>query len=282
MFAGSRDAHAVHKEVDALLRRNERQIRVFIDHGQGITRIIRGHGSFAALHFIEDLIHNIGLHYRFLSLQFLHYVVYFFHAGRVQRKAHLFSCNSVSIAGVIEHQHITGVLHIPQVCPGCGRFFHHGGVINNAGGAPGIRHTVSVIRVIAPAEVILADVGHIGDVIVIQLGQHVFGNHFAHHVVRRHDHIITGAAGFHFGIQALVGVKGGIVDLDTGQVLEGRNHVHAVIGTIRDIQAPVIHVQGQMVVGKAGPIVIGRNRDILVDLQHLPFRCISRQGAGKA
>lgn len=87
MFAGSRDAHAVHKEVDALLRRNERQIRVFIDHGQGIARIIRGHGSFAALHLIEDLIHNIGLHYRFLSLQFLHYVVYFFHAGRVQQKS---------------------------------------------------------------------------------------------------------------------------------------------------------------------------------------------------
>jgi spermidine/putrescine transport system permease protein len=28
MFAGSRNAHAVHKEVDALLRRNERQIQI--------------------------------------------------------------------------------------------------------------------------------------------------------------------------------------------------------------------------------------------------------------
>ena len=52
--------------------------------------------------------------------------------------------------------------------------------------------------------------------------------------------------------------------------------------TLESENGASLRASGWICQGKAGPIVIGRNRDILVDLQHLPFRCISRQGAGKA
>ena len=104
------------------------------------------------------------------------------------------------------------------------------------------------------------------NVVHVQLGQHALLDHLAHHVIRREDDIIGYAAGFQLGVEALVGVVGRVIDLDAGQLLECGQNVDALVRTVGDVQAVVVDIQRDMVVGKALPIVVAGDGNILVDL----------------
>ena len=55
-------------------------------------------------------------------------------------------------------------------------------------------------------------------------------------------------------------------DLDAGQLFKGRHHIHAVVGTVGDILAPVVDVQGDILALEAGPVVVIRDGNVLRDL----------------
>ena len=263
MLTGGRHRHAVHRQHTALLREHPGQIRVIIDHGNGIAGVVHADGRLAADHLIKDLIHNVGLHQRFLRFQGLHHLVHLFRGLGVDTGTVLERCNGVGITAVIEHQNVARVLLVPQVSPFGGGILHHGGVVDDAGGTEHIGHGIGVGGVIIRVAVDRIDVLGVGDVAVIQRCKHSLGDHLCHHVIRRDDHIVVGRTGFQFGVHGLVGIKGGVVDLDAGKLLEGGHHIHAVIGAVGDVFAPVVNVQGEILALKAGPVVIVRDRNVL-------------------
>ena len=185
--------------------------------------------------------------------------------------------NGVGVAAVVEHQDIARVLLIPQVGPAGGCLVHHGGIIDNAGGAEHIRHSIGIFRVIVRVAVFLVDLLEVGDVVVIQRLEHSLVDHLGDHIVRRDDHVVIGSTGFQFGVHGLVGVEGCVVHLDAGELLEGRHHIHAVIRTVGDILAPVVDVQGDVLALEAGPVIVARHRDIFCDFDGAG--CKGRQSA---
>ena len=100
----------------------------------------------------------------------------------------------------------------------------------------------------------------IGNIGKIQLGQHIFIDKPAHHIVRGNDHIIIGSAPYQLGIERLIAVKGSIVHPNPRAPGELRVHVQRVIGSVGDILAPVVNIYGNTPVGRLG------------------FSCQSRQG----
>ena len=263
MLAGSRHSHAVHRKHTALLREHPSQIRVIIDHGNGIAGVVHADGSLAADHLIKDLVHDVGLHQRLLCLELLHHLVHIFRGGGVDAVAALERGDGVGIAAVVEHENVARILFIPQVCPAGRGFVHHSGVVDDAGGAQHIGYSVGVLRVVIRVAVARIDLLEIGDILVVKGCKHPFVDHLCHHVVGGDDHIVVGCAGLEFGVQGLVGVEGGVVHLDAGQLFKGGNHVHTVVRTVGDVLAPVIDVQGDVLPLEAGPVVIIRHRDIL-------------------
>ena len=265
MFTGSRNGHAVHGKHTAFLREHPCKVGIIVDHGDGIARVVHTDGCLAADHLIKDLIHDVGLHQRFLSLQLFHHLIHLFSGLRVDIVAALKSSNGVGIAAVVEHQDIACVLLVPQVGPAGGRFVHHGGVINDAGGAEHIGHGVGILRIVIRIHVFLIDLFEVRDIVVVQRLEHPLGDHFCHHVIRRNDHIVVGCAGLELCVHGLVGVEGGVIHLDAGELFKGRHHVHAVVRAVGDVLAPVIDIDGHVLALEAGPVVIVRHRDILGD-----------------
>ena len=263
MLAGSRHSHAVHRKHTALLREHPSQIRVIIDHGNGIAGVVHADGRLAADHLIKDLVHDVGLHQRLLCLELLHHLVHLFRGGGVDAVAALERSDGVGIAAVVEHQNVARILLIPQVCPAGRGFVHHSGVVDDAGGAQHIGDSVGVLRVVIRVAIAHIDLLEIGDILVVKGCKHPLVDHLCHHVVGGDDHIVVGCAGLELGVQGLVGVEGGVVHLDAGQLFKGGHHVHTVVRTVGDVLAPVIDVQGDVLPLEAGPVVIIRHRDIL-------------------
>ena len=214
MLAGSGHSHAVHRKHTALLREHPSQVRVIIDHGNGIAGVVHADGSLAADHLIKDLVHDVGLHQRLLCLELLYHLVYLFRCGRVDAVAALERSDSVGIAAVVEHQNVARILFVPQVCPAGGSFVYHGSVVDDAGGAQHIGHSVSVLRIIVRVAVACIDLLEIGDIVVVKGCKHPLIDHLCHHVVGGDDHIVVGCAGLELGVQGLIGVEGSVVHLD--------------------------------------------------------------------
>ena len=229
MLAGGGDGHAVYRQHRPLLREHPGQIGVVVDHGDGVAGVVDADRRLAADHLIEDLIHDIGLYQRLLSLQLLHHSVHLFGGLGVDAVSALERTDGVGIAAVVEHQDIARVLLIPQVGPAGRGLVHHRRVVDDAGGAEHIGHRIGVFGVVIRVAVGLVDVRKVRDVAVVQRFQHPFRDHLGDHVVRRNDDIVVGRAGFQLRVEGLVGVKGGVVDLDAGELFEGGHHVHAVV-----------------------------------------------------
>ena len=189
--------------------------------------------------------------------------------------------DGVRIPAVVEHQDIACVLFIPQVGPAGGRFVHHGGVIDDAGGAKHIRHRVFIGGVVVGVAVDFVDVLEVGDVVKVQLCKHPLRDHLGDHIVRRDDDIVIRRAGFQLGVERLIRIKGGVVDVDAGQLLEGIHHVYAVVRAVGDIFTPVVDVQGDVLAHEAGPVVIIRNGNIFRDLDGPSGKRRKRQTDGK-
>ena len=263
VLAGGGHSHAVHRKHTALLREHPSQVRVIIDHGNGIAGVVHADGSLAADHLIKDLIHDVGLHQRFLRLELFYHLVHLLRGGGVDAVAALERSDGVGIAAVVEHQDVARILFVPQVCPAGGSFVYHGSVVDDAGGAQHIGYGVGVLRVVIRVAVFRIDLLEVGDVVVIQGLQHPLRDHLGHHVVGRDDDVERRAAGLELGVHRLVGIKGQVVDLDAGLFLEGRDDIEAVVRAVGDVLAPVIDVQGDVLPLEAGPVVSVRHRDVL-------------------
>ena len=266
VLTGGGDGHAVHRQHRSLLRGHPGQVGVVVDHGDGVAGVVDADGRLAADHLIEDLVHDIGLHQRLLGFQLVHHSIHFLSRLGVDAAAALERTDGVGVAAVVEHQDVACILLVPQVCPAGGGLVYHLCIVDDASGAEGVRHSVGILGVIVSVAVLLVDVLEVRDVAVVQRHQHPFAYHLGDHVVRRDDDIVVGRAGLELGVEGLVGVEGGIVDLDAGQLFKGRHHVHAVVGTVGDILAPVVDVQGDVLSLEAGPVVVIRNRNVLRDL----------------
>src|SRR5699024_9178043 len=158
---------------------------------------------------------------------------------------------------------------VPQVGPGGRGLVHHGGVVDDAGGAEHIGDAVGVLRVVVGVAVALVDQGKVGDVVEVQGQQHPLVDHLGHHIVGGDDDVVAGRARFELGIHRLVGVEGGVVDADGGEPLKGVHHVDAAVRAVGDVFAPVVDVQGHVLAGKTGPVVISRHADALHHLDGL-------------
>ena len=125
-----------------------------------------------------------------------------------------------SVPGVADHQDVAGVLLIKHGVPAVDVAVHHGGIVDDAQGAPGVGNGVLVLGIEAQALVLLADLFIVGDVVIVQLCQHTLVNETGDHIVRRDDDVIVTSAGFQQGVQGFIALGGLVVDLDAGLVLE--------------------------------------------------------------
>ena len=142
--------------------------------------------------------------------------------------------NRQRITRGVEHQHIHRVGRIHQRFPAGRCFIHHFGVVQNAHRAPGVRHGILAVRVVAFIHEARVDVGDIGDILPVDLLEQILLNHALNHVVAGDDDVIAGAAHGDFGVHILVGFKRFVDDLDAGLLLKERQHFRL------NIVAPVV------------------------------------------
>ncbi|MPN24423.1 hypothetical protein SDC9_171822 [bioreactor metagenome] len=172
MGAGGGHAHGIHKIIGAFFGDGKREVWVFVNHCNGIAGIVRGKRSLATFHLIENFVHHIGLYNTFLLFQLFCRFLNFFGRRGVQAHTQLFKSNGKGITAVVEHQHISFVLLIPQRRPAVNGALHHGFVIYNTHNTPGVRYGVFIIGVIVQPLVLVADHCNIRDITKIQLGKH--------------------------------------------------------------------------------------------------------------
>ena len=151
--------------------------------------------------------------------------------------------NGKGVPAVVEHEDFARVLGVPQGRP-AGDVVHIFAVVDQAHGAPGVGHGIEIVRVIGRVAERFIHVLIVGDVVEVQGLQHILGNEPSHHVVRRDDDIVGGTAGFQLGVHGLVAVEGHIFDLDAGFLFKGGNHIEGTVGTVGNILAPVVDVNG--------------------------------------
>ena len=238
MLAGLQHAHGVHKPVAALLRYHEGQILVVLQHGQVVAGVVHGDGRVAGLHLAEDLIHDEGL-IDALILGVLHQLKGLGElglVGGVDVVAQIAQSRHQRVAGVVDHQHLSGVLLVEHSPPAGDGFIHHLGVVNDAHGTPGVGYGVLVLRIEAQGLVLRIDEVIVGDGAVIQLCQHPLVDKPPDHVIGGYDHVEIRAAGLEQGVQRLVALRRLIVDMDTGLGLKFADK------RLVDILAPAAHV----------------------------------------
>ena len=222
MLGGFQNAHGVHEPVAALLGHYELQIGVVVQHGQVVTGIVHGNGGVAALHLAEDLVHHEGLVHA-LALGVRQQLVGFPDlslVGGVDVIAQIQQGGGQRVPGVADHQDVSGVLLVEHGVPAVDVAVHHGGIVDDAQGTPGVGNSVLVLGIKAQALVLLTDLLIVGDVVVVQLRQHTLVDETGNHIVRRDDDVIVTSAGFQQGVQGFIALGGLVVDLDAGLVLE--------------------------------------------------------------
>ena len=238
MLAALQDAHGIHKPVAALLRDNEGQILIILQHGQVIAGIVHGHGSIAALHLLEHLIHNEGLIHTIVLglLQQGESLLQLALVGGIDAVSQIQQGRRQSVTGVVDHQHLSGVLGVEHGAPAGDGLRDHGGVVDNTQCTPGVGDGVLVLRVVAEVLIGIGNEVKVGDVAVIQLRQHILVNEPGDHIVRGDDDIEVGASHFDEGVQSLVALRRLVVDPDAGLLLKLGDE------TLVDILAPGAHV----------------------------------------
>ena len=115
MLGGLQDAHGVHEPVGALLRDDEGQVLVaVVHHGQVVAGVVHGDGGVAALHLLEDLVHDEGLIDPLVlgGLQKLEGLTDLVFVGGVHVVAQVEEPGGQGVPGVVDHQDLPGVLGI--------------------------------------------------------------------------------------------------------------------------------------------------------------------------
>ena len=94
-----------------------------------------------------------------------------------------------------------------------------------------------------------SDQREVGNIVIVQLGQHPLLDQLGDHVVGGDHHVIVGAAGLEHGIKLFIAGDSLVVDFDPGLVLE------FVDQALIDIFAPAAHVDNALLVAAAAGAV---------------------------
>ena len=124
------NTHGIHKYIHAFFRVNKRKIGIDCLHCQKITCIIRRQRCIPVLHLVKDLIHDITLKKGLLLTHLGCHAIPVCLIGGIVINAEDCLRNSKRVARVIEHQHFSCILLIPQYAPACRCFGNHFRVIN--------------------------------------------------------------------------------------------------------------------------------------------------------
>ena len=90
----------------------------------------------------------------------------------------------------------------------------------------------------------------IGNILKIDGQEHILLDHPGDHVVGGDDQIHRDTAVGQLGVHDLVGIVGGVVDLDVGVTLfKFGDNLHRVITAVGNVLAPVIHIQRDLLLG---------------------------------
>ena len=243
MLGGLQDAHGVHEPVGALLRDDEGQILVaVVHHGQVVAGVVHGDGGVAALHLLEDLVHDEGLIDPLVlgGLQKLEGLTDLVFVGGVHVVAQVEEPGGQGVPGVVDHQDLPGVLGIEHGAPAGDLAVHHVPVIDDAESAPGVGDGILVLRVVGEILEAVVNEVEVGDVVVVQLRQHVLLNETADHVVRGDDDVEVRPAHVDEGVEGLVALRRLVVDPDAGGLLELRDEVLVdILAPGADVHHPV-------------------------------------------
>ena len=122
--------------------------------------------------------------------------------------------------GVVDHQDLVGILGVKHGVPAGDGLVHHGAVVDDAQGAPGVGDRIEILRVIGQVLEPVGDFGKVGNLVVVQRLEHVLLDELGDHIVRGDDHIVAGAAQSERGVELLVAGRGLVVDFDPGRLLK--------------------------------------------------------------
>src|SRR5699024_1427433 len=201
--------------------------------------VVGGDGGVASLHDLEDLVHHLALVHapvpgvgnKLIGLPDLGLV------GGVHGVAQIVQGDAEGVPGVVDEQHVPGGGVVEHDAPAGDGLIHHGGVVDDAQGAPGVGHGVQVLRVVGQVLEPVVDLLKVGDLAVIQGLEHILLDELRDHIVRGDDDVVAGAAGLQRGVELLVAGRGPVVDLNAGLRLE------VLDKTFVDILAPAAYVQ---------------------------------------
>src|SRR5699024_5324928 len=113
---------------------------------------------------------------------------------------------------------------------------HHGGVVDNAQGAPGVGDGVLVVGVEVQVLVLVVNLLIVGDQAVIQGLQPALFNKAGDHIVRGDDDIIADATLLQQGVEVLVGGNGVVIYLDACRLFK------LLFQTGVNVLAPAAHI----------------------------------------
>ena len=254
VLAAGGNAHRVDKIVGAF-GIVELQIHILglrVDHGEVVACVVTADGGLAGLHHVVDLIHDIALDQGSLLLELSQRLIPFGMVGAVYVDPQLILGGAESVARVVELEDIALVLLVPQQIPAAGiRRVHDIGVIDHADHAVGIRHGILVVGIIIEIAEGLTDVFVVGDIVEVQLEQHILLEHAGDHVVGGDDHVEADSAAGELGVHVFVAGISGVVDLDLLLVgfliplLKLADGIEGILRAVGDIFAPVVDIERQ-------------------------------------
>ena len=244
-----------------MLRQVEGQILVFFHHQHTVAGIIGSDVSLFILHSSVDLVHHILLHQWALLCQKICAILQDFRICGIEVNILIVPHipqqqlrNTKSIPGIVDHQDLAGILFIPHQFPACNiRLIHILGIVQNAQRAPGVGNRVLVLRIVIRILKLLIYISiKIGNIVEVQLQQHILRDHPIDHVIRRNDHIHGNTACSQFGIQNLVGFIFRHPHINIGiPFFKLRNQIHGAVSAVSHIHAPVVDIQGDLLLAVA-------------------------------
>ena len=165
--------------------------------------------------------------------------------GGVHRIAQVEQGRAQGVPGVVDEQHVPGVLVVIQSAPAVRLLIHHIRVVDESQGAPGVGDGVPVLRVVGQVAEAPVDFFKVGNLAVVQLLQHPLLHELGDHVVGGDDDVVVRAAAFQQGVEGFVALGGLVVHPDAGGVLKLADEI------LVDILPPGADVDNRL--GGGGP-----------------------------
>ncbi|MPM43090.1 hypothetical protein SDC9_89763 [bioreactor metagenome] len=188
------------------------QVGVFRHAVVGVAGIHHAERGASRDHLFFDVIAGVSKHERFLCDERVARFGDLRFVTRVHRIVELFERDADGVAYAVVHEYLVIVLLVPEYVPAFDRFVDHGGVVKYADGTPHVRYRVLVTGIKVDVEEAAVDIGHVGNFVVVDFGEHIFLNHALDDIVRREADIVNVALGLKLNEHFFVGGHGVIVD----------------------------------------------------------------------